>query len=226
LKNILDFYITLYELFALNGFQVVKTFADGLKADICVNGYNIAHLTNADSIEPNPYAEGVDTGTIDKLREIAKSAALSCGICTEKPYDETKTERLTDGSYKLAEVDGTALTCAHHPLLGYVFSVFDNEQPNERLHFYDLADAKQGFAVISGLVDCRQLFTEKEMTAIHNTLLKMRIMMDSEFTFDETVLLDAITSKIEGIIPALGSYDVYESVKNELAVNMSEGVDR
>jgi hypothetical protein len=158
------------------------------------------------------------------IREIAKTAALRCGVCTEKPYDENKHEQLPDGAYKLAEVDGTVLTCAHHPLLGYVFSVRD--RADERQQFYSATGAGSCFAVKSGLVDERRVFTDEEMTVVHNSLLKMRIASDKDLSFDETVAVDAVTSKIESVMPELAGYYVYAGLKNELRGDMSEGVEQ
>jgi hypothetical protein len=221
-KNKNDFYIAFYERLALHGFQAYAAYDKGRHiADICIDGCNIAHLTQADTIEPNPYAEDTDPAVMKAIGEIAKTAALRCGICTKKPYDESKHEQLPDGAYKLAEVDGTVLSCAHNPLLGYVFSVRD--RADERQQFYSAISAGSRFAVKSGLVDEGRIFTDEEMTVIHNSLVKMRIALDESLSFDETAALDAVTSKIESIMPELGGYDVYAGLKSELCRDMSEG---
>jgi hypothetical protein len=224
LKSKTDFYIAFYEQLALRGFQAYVPSYDYDKkhiADICVNGYNIAHLTKADTVEPNPYAEGVEAGTIEKIREIAISTALSCGICTEKPYDEVKNERLPDGSYKLAEADGTVLSCALHPMLGYVFSV--QGQTGEPQNFYNKADAKQGFAISSGLVDERQFFTEKGLTAIYDNLMKQLMTPDNGLDGQAAQESEYILAKIEDLMPALGGYDTSRGLENES--DIAEGVE-
>jgi hypothetical protein len=224
LKSKTDFYIAFYERLALAGFQAYMPSYDYNKnhiADICVNGCNVAHLTKADSIEPNPYAEGVESGTIDKIHEIAKDTALRCGICTEKPYNETKSEKLPDGSYRLAEVDGTVLSCARHPLLGYVFSV--QGQSGERQDFYNKTDAKRGFAVASGLVDERQFFTEKGLTAIYDNLMKQLMASDNGLDSRAAQESEYILAKIEDIMPSLAGLDSSDGLEAENS--LSEGVE-
>jgi hypothetical protein len=224
LKNKTDFYIAFYEQLALQGFRAYMPSCDYDKkhiADICLDGYNIAHLTKADAIEPNPYAEGVEAGTIEKIREIARSAALSCGICAEKPYDETRHERLPDGSYKLAEVDGAVLSCAPHPILGYVFSA--RGQAGERQDFYNKTDARQGFAVISGLVDENRFFTEKGLTAIYDNIMRQLTAPDNGLDSEAARESEYILAQIEDIMPALAGSDLSDSFENEAA--MSEGVE-
>ena len=78
-----EFYISFYEQLALKGFQAVAPSYDYIKkylADICVNGNIIAHLTKADTIEPNPHAEDVEPGTIEKIQQIMKETATRFGI--------------------------------------------------------------------------------------------------------------------------------------------------
>lgn len=225
LKSKNEFYIAFYERLALQGFQAFVPYSKDNIADICENGGNIAYLTKADTIEANPYAEGVDPATIERIREIARETALTFGICTEKPYNEGIHKQLPDGSYRLAEFDNTVLACVHHPILGYVFSTFNQPpkavQSDECQRFYDKANAMRDFAIKSGLVDGQRIFSDEEMATIHNGLLKMRIALDSDLSFDESVKIDAITHKIETVIPELGGYEVYAGLKNEL----SEGVE-
>jgi len=211
LKNKTDFYIAFYERLALQGFQAyIPTDKDHL-ANICINGYNIAHFTKTDHIIANPYAEGVDAGTIEKICEIARNTALKFGICTEKPYDETNNEQLPDNSYKLAEVDGTVLSCSHHPLLGYVFSVFkrspESGQDGERQQFYNKDDARRGFAISSGLVDGNQFFTEKGLSVIYDTLMKQLMTPDNGFDSQATQKAEYILAQVEDIMQALGGFD-------------------
>ena len=218
-----DFYIAFYEQLALKGFQAYKPSYDYDNrhlADICVNGYNIAHLTKADAIEPNPHAEGVDAGTIDALREIAKTTARKFNICTEKPYDEAKHEQLSDGSYKLAEIDNTVLSCAAHPIFGYVFSV--RGQIGERQDFYSKADAKQGFAVASGLVDEKHFFTEKGLTAIYDNLMKQLMTPDNGLDSQAVQESEYILAKIEDLMPSLGGCDL--SADFEAEYDAEQGV--
>jgi len=227
LKSKLDFYIAFYEQLARKGFQAYVPHSYNKEnhiADICLKGRNIAHLTKADTIVKNPYAN-TDDDMIDTLRRIAKKTALDCGVCSEKPYDETVHQRLPDGAYKIAEFNGTVLAGKHHPLLEYVFYI--SKQPPggaEPEYYYNKADAMQNFAFKSGLVDERQFFSENELSEIHGNLVKMRLMRDNDLTLDESVGIDKLTYKIEGVMPELGSYDIYVSFKNELAYG-DEGVE-
>ena len=85
LRNKIDFYIAFYEQLALKRFEA---YADNSKehiVEICKNGKTVAHLTKADTIEPNPHAE-VDPGTIDTLREIFKNTMVMCGLVDVRHY--------------------------------------------------------------------------------------------------------------------------------------------
>jgi len=89
LKNKAEFYIAFYEQLALKGFQAYKPSYDYDKkfiADICADGFNIAHLTKADVIEPNPHAEGVKAETIEKIRKIFKDTMEMCGLVDVRRY--------------------------------------------------------------------------------------------------------------------------------------------
>jgi len=227
LKSKQFFYIAFYEQLALKGFQAYKPSYDYNEnhiADICAGGYNIAHLTKTDDIKPNPYAEGVDAGTIDKIRGIAKDAALQWGICTEKPYDESKNEQMPDGSYKLAEVDGTVLSCTLHPILGYIFSV--QGQAGERQSFYNRADAKQAFAAASGLVDENRFFTERGLTAIYENLMKQLMTPDNGLDSQAAQESEYILAKIEDLMPSLACSGMYANYEHENGTELSEGVEQ
>lgn len=80
MKNKLDFYIMFYEQLALQGFQAYKDFSKRNLADICVEGYTVAHLTKLDTIAPNPFAEDVEPGTVEKIRGIFNETAASFGL--------------------------------------------------------------------------------------------------------------------------------------------------
>ena len=229
MKNKLDFYIAFYEQLALNGFQAYVPFTNKNHiADICENGYNIAHLTKDDAIEPNPYAVGVETGTIDTIREIAKNTAIRFGFYTEKPYDEAKNDQLPDGSYKLAECDGTLLSCKQHPFFGYVFTVSRQSttpgEPVEQQNYYNKADAKHGFAVSSGIVNENQLFSEKGLTAIYENLMKQLMTPDNGLDSAAAQESEYILAQIEDLMPSLGScctcYDL------DVDASLSEGIEQ
>jgi len=213
LRDKLSFYIALYEQLALKGFQAYADHSNEHISMICVNGNNIAYLTREDSIEPNPYAE-VDAGTIDTLREIARNTALMFNLCTEKPYDETKHEQMPDGSYKLAVLDDTALTCRPHPWFNYVFAISGQSSEADESNFYfSKADAARDFAVKSNLINEWQIFTNDELSTLHSSLVDMRIKPDNNLNSQETAELDTLISKIENIVPTLG--DVSTAAEHE-----------
>ena len=142
----IEFYIAFYEQLALQGFQAYKAYDNSHIADICVKGYNIAHFTKSDSIEPNPYAEGVEPGTIEKIREIMRETAAKFDII-----------------------------------------IVENQQ-----------------------------FTDKELSAIHAHLMKVR-MTDNDLFFNETAELDVIIGKIEQTLPALAEFDNAADYDNEMS---------
>jgi len=223
LKNNLDFHIAFYEQLARKGFQAYVPHSYNTEnhiADICLQGYNIAHFTKAETIEKNPYAN-VDDDIIETIRRIAKKTAMAYGVCSEKPYDETVHQQLPDGSYKIIDFNDTVLASKHHPFLGYVFYIFKNPpEVAEPEYYYTKTDAMQNFAVKSGLVDERRFFNEKELADIYSNLVKMRIIKDKELTIDENIIIDNLTYKIESVMPGLKSYDVYANLKNELGCDL------
>jgi len=223
LKSKHDFYIAFYEQLALQGFQAYAAYdKNDHIADICFKGYNIAHLTKADAIEPNPHAE-IPIGAMEQIRHIARETAIGCGICTEKPYDETKHERLPEGLRKISEFDGTILAASHHHLLGYIFHTYKDGQPDTWQSFYNKAEAARDFAVKSGLVDERQIFTGNELAAIYNNAIKIRIMPDNDLTAKETEALDSVIEKIEYLVPELA--EIVSSVFENEHEAEQEGVE-
>jgi hypothetical protein len=200
LKRKTDFYISFYEQLTLQGFQAVADATGEYLADICFKGYSIAHFTKADHIIPNPHAE-IPLGAIEQLKYIARETARDFAVDTEKPYDATKQYEFSDGSYKLAEYNGMVLACGIHHLFGYLFYTFQypNEigQPGERGTFFAQSDAARDFAVRSGLIDAREMFSEEELSMLHANLFKARLILDSNLSADETESFDAIIEKIE-----------------------------
>ena len=218
MKSKIEFYQAFYERLAKQGIEARKSASADYHADIWHKGQNIAFFTKTDAIEKNPFIE-VSEKLMDTVRDIARSTALRCGICSEKPYDENKNEKLANGTYKLTEYNGTVMACKYHPLFDYVFSTYkqpaETSQPVQRQFFYNKSEAMQDFAIRSGLVDERQFFTDKDMTAIHANLVKMRIMPNNDLFFHETEALDAVVEKIEGILPELSELDIHFDFENE-----------
>jgi hypothetical protein len=225
LKSKPDFYIAFYERLALAGFQAVVDFTKENLADICFKGYNFAHLTKTDHVIPNPNAE-VPLGAMEQLQHILKETALKFAVCDEKPYDETKHYEFSDGSYKLAEYDGMVLACGRHHLFGYLFYTFKfpNEigQPDERETFFAKSDAARDFAVKSGLIDERRLFTDAEVSVIQNGLIKLLMTPDNNLDTKAVNDIEAVITKTEDA--ALGGLDMSSSLEYE--DEMSEGVEQ
>ena len=156
MRNKNDFYIAFYEQLALKGFQAYMPSYDFDKmylADICVKGYNIAHLTKVDAIEPNPHAE-VESGTIDTLREILKNTMAMCGI-----------------------------------------------------------------------IDARQYFSETELSVLHSSLVKVRMMPDNDLNSHETAEIDALIEKIEDAVPELGGSALDFEYAHAHSAGLDEGVE-
>jgi len=211
LKSKIEFYQTFYERLAVQKIEARKSTSADYLVDLWHNGQNIAFFTKSEQIEKNPFIE-VNGKIMDAVRETARSTALRCGICSDKPYDENKNEKLANGSYKLAEFNGTVMACKYHHLFDYVFSTYkqtpDNAQPVQRQYFYNKNDAMQDFAIRSGLVDERQFFNTDELTAIHLNLVKRRITPDNDMFHHEIQALDAIVEKIENIMPELADAEI------------------
>jgi len=211
LKSKIEFYQAFYERLAVQKIEARKSTSADYLVDLWHNGQNIAFFTKAEHIEKNPFIE-VNGKIMDAVRETARSTALRCGICSDKPYDENKNEKLANGSYKLAEFNGTVMACKYHHLFDYVFSTYkqtpDNAQPIQRQYFYNKNDAMQDFAIRSGLVDERQFFSTDELTAIHLNLVKRRITPDNDMFHHEIQALDAIVEKIENIMPELADAEI------------------
>ena len=150
------------------------------------------------------------------------------GFYTEKPYDEAKSDQLPDGSYKLAECDGTLLSCKQHPFFGYVFTVSKQSpapgEPDERQNFYNKTDAKHGFAISSGIVNKNQLFTEKGLAVIHENLMKQLMSPDNGLDSEAAQESEYILAQIEDIVPSLGSFSTYYDLDAD--ASLSEGVEQ
>ena len=116
---------------------------------------------------------------------------------------------MSNGWYKLSEYNGLTLAAREHHLFGYVFNTYmtnpAGEAENRRV-FYNREFAGQDFAVRSGLVDEKALFTESELRIIHSNLVKMNVL-DNGVSNDDLLVAGLITDKIEDIIPELREQD-------------------
>ena len=114
---------------------------------------------------------------MDRIQTLAKSTAVACGICSDKPYDEETAVKLSNNLYRLNEHNGVVLACKHHPLFEYVLSTYrcdENKNPIQRQYFYNKEDAFESFATRSGLIDEKRLFSETDLKVIYAGLVKMR----------------------------------------------------
>lgn len=204
-----DFYRIYFEQLARRGFQPQRSDSADYIADIYHKGQLIAYYTKADTIAPcSKTAILMKDKQFSKLfnmiEDTAKATALKAGICTECPYTED-TVQLPNGLYKLSKYNNITLAAREHHLFGYVFSTFythPNGEAENRRVFYNRDFAGQDFAVRSGLVDEKALFTETELKIIHSDLVKMNVL-DNNVSNDDRMAVERIIDKIEDIIPEL-----------------------
>ncbi len=143
-----------------------------------------------------------------QLLDLAKVTAVSCGICSEKPYEgeEGKEE---NGVVQINRHNGIVLACKQHPLLGYVLSTYREDMehggaPIQRQYFYGKEAAFEDFALRSGLVDARKLFNETELTLLYSGLVKLRTV-DSDLDREGLEHVAALIGRIEEVVPELGA---------------------
>lgn len=206
MKTKREFHKAYFESLAQNGFTVKKSSSADYLADIYHNGQIMAFYTKQDTLLKNPFLEVPDR-LWDAINDRARSIALRCGICTEKPYDEAKAEKLKNGVYKLNEANGVVLTCKKHPLFDYVLSTYRVDPENEnqaiqRVYHYNKAAAYQDFAIRAGLVDEKKLFSETELKVIHAGLVKM-MTVDNDLNEDDFNSVARLIDRIEEVLPEL-----------------------
>lgn len=209
MRNKTDFYRIYFEQLARRGFQPRKSQSADYIADIYHKGRLIAYYSKADVIKPCSdtmlrMKEKEFNKLFGQIEDISKATALKAGICTECPYTD-QTEKMDNGLYKLSEYNNIILAAREHHLFGYVFSTFmmnpQNEPENRRV-FYNRDFAGQDFAVRSGLVDEKALFSETELKIIHSDLMKLNVL-DNNVSNDDRLAVGRIIDKIEDIIPEL-----------------------
>lgn len=207
MKTKTEFYKAFFETLEKKGFTIRPPSSPDYVADIYYRERQVAFYGRQDAIIKNPFAE-VDDKMMERLQSLAKTTAIGCGICSDKPYDETLVSKDSNGLIKINEQNGVVLTCKQHPLFDYVLSTYrkDTEHHNapiQRQYFYSKEAAFEDFAIRSGLVDQKKLFSESEMKTIYSGLIKLR-MDDNELGQDELETVAGIVDKIEDIIPELG----------------------
>jgi len=226
MKTKTEFYKAYFEALQKKGFTVAPSISPDYVADIYRKDKLVAFCSKNDAIIKNPFLE-VPAKLMEQLQTLAKSTAAACGICSEKPYDEAIAEKLSNNVYKINEHNGVALACKHHPLFEYVLSTYRKDVENgglpiQRQYFYNKENAFESFAVRSGLIDEKKLFSETEMKIIHAGLVKMRTI-DDDLTHDDLDSVERLVDKIEDVIPELQKKEklfdfqrFFASMENEL----------
>ena len=220
MRNKTDFYRIFFEQLARRGFDPHRSDSADYIADIYHKGQLIGYYTKADTIKPCSQTQILmKDKQFNKLMSLigdtAQVGVLKAGICTECPYTD-KTEQMQNGWYKLSEYNNVTLAARQHHLFGYVFNTYFTNPAGEaetRRVFYNREFAGQDFAMRSGLIDEKALFSETELKIIHSDLVKMSVL-DNNVSNDDRISVGRIVEKIEDIMPELRDMDYdfdYES---------------
>lgn len=204
MKSKTEFYQSYFEALQKKGFTVQPSTSPDYVADIYHKDKLIAFFTKNDMVMKNPFVE-VQDKLMDRVQTLAKTTAVACGICSDKPFDEEAAVKLPNNLYKINEHNGVVLACKHHPLFDYVLCTYrndENKNPIQRQYFYNKDAAFESFATRSGLIDEKRLFSETDLKIIHAGLVKMRTI-DSDMTQDDLNSVERLVDKIEDIIPEL-----------------------
>lgn len=213
MRSKIDFYRIYFEQLAQRGFHPRRSESVDYIADIYHKGKLIAYFSKADTIAPCSQTqllmkEKEFSKLMNQIQDIAQAAALKAGICTECPYTD-QTEKMSNGWYKLSEYHHFTLAAREHHLFGYVFNTYmtnpAGETENRRI-FYSREPAAQDFAIRSGLIDERTLFSESELRILHAGLVKMNVL-ENNVSNDDLMAVGQIIDKIEDIIPELKKQD-------------------
>ncbi|GLC79358.1 hypothetical protein [Lacrimispora brassicae] len=207
MKSKTEFYKAYFETLEKKGFSIQPPSSPDYVADIYHRDRQIAFYAKHDAIIKNPFVE-VDEKLIDKLQSLAKTTAIGCGICSDKPYDEAIAAKEQNGVVRINEHNGVVLACKHHPIFDYVLSTYrkDTENSNaaiQRQYFYTKETAFENFALRSGLVDEKKLFSETDLKILHAGLIKMRTI-DKDLDQEDLNSVATLIDKIEDIVPELG----------------------
>ena len=204
MKSKTEFYQSYFEALQKKGFTVQPSTSPDYVADIYHKDKLIAFFTKNDMVMKNPFVE-VQDKLMDRVQTLAKTTAVACGICSDKPFDEEIAAKLPNNLYKINEHNGVVLACKHHPLFEHVLCTYrndENKNPIQRQYFYNKDAAFESFATRSGLIDEKRLFSETDLKIIHAGLVKMRTI-DSDMTQDDLNSVERLVDKIEDIIPEL-----------------------
>ena len=225
MRSKIDFYKQFFEQLSRQGFEVRRSDSSDYLADIYHKRQLIAFYTKADTFEKNPFMTVKDK-VLNLINNTAKATAIRAGICSECPYTEDN-EKLSNGSYKLAEYNGVTFACKQHHLFGYVFSTYrtapETDQIIQRQFFYNKEFAGQDFAKRSGLVDEKALFTETELMVLHSNLVKLS-MQSEHLNNDEMLDIGRMIEKIEEVVPELQDRDYDFDFAEEFRQDMDEEI--
>lgn len=221
MKSKNEFYKAYFAALMEQGIEVRRSTSADYLADFYQKDQLIAFYTRADQIERNPFVTVPDR-LMSSIHDLARKTALQLGICTEKPYSD-KSEKIVNGVYKLCEHGDVVLACKHHPLFDYVFSTYrlspDNQTPVQRQYFYNRDEATESFATRSGLVDARKLFSETELTLIHDEMVKFLITPNDK-NMEQFEQVQILIDRLEDLIPALKERDIHLDYDAEFALDL------
>lgn len=126
--------------------------------------------------------------TFDKIKRLCKGkleeSQMHLLSLAHNVFAWNSRTKLNNNVMKLNEHNGVILACKQHPLLGYVLSTYkqdtqNNNRPIQRQYFYNKEEAFESFAVRSGLVDEKKLFTESELKILYDGLIKVSTQDES-----------------------------------------------
>nr|WP_314464504.1 hypothetical protein [uncultured Clostridium sp.] len=226
MKSKTEFYQSYFEALQKKGFTVQPSTSPDYVADIYHKDKLIAFFTKNDLVMKNPFVE-VQDKLMDRVQTLAKTTAVACGICSDKPFDEATAAKLPNNLYKINEHNGVVLACKQHPLFEYVLCTYrndENKNPIQRQYFYNKDVAFESFATRSGLIDEKRLFSETDLKILHAGLVKMRTI-DSDLTQDDLNSVERLVDKIEDIIPELQKKEKALDF-SWLFNSMERGIDR
>ena len=206
MKSKTEFYKAFFEAIEKKGFSIRPPSSPDYVADLYYRDKPIAFYGKQDAIIKNPFVE-VDEKLIDRLQSIARTTAIGCGICSDKPFDDSLAAKEQGGVVKINEQNGVVLACKHHPIFDYVLSTYRKDAEHgdvaiQRQYFYNKEAAFENFALRSGLVDEKKLFSETELKILHAGLVKMRTV-DNDLDAEDLNSVAALIDRIEDIVPEL-----------------------
>lgn len=217
-----EFYKAFFEALNKMGYDIKKSASADYFADIYKNGQIVAFYLPNDTIEKNPFIQ-VAEKTMDEIKDLARRTALRCGICTEKPYTE-QNQKLPGGAYLLSQFNDVVLACKYHPLFDYVLSTYrispESNKPMQIQHYYNKAAAMEEYAIRAGLIDARKLFSETELTFIHDQLVQFQISPSNDKTVEEFQTVCNVIDRIEEIVPELKDREITLDYEQEFGHDM------